>query len=289
MHTPVLLKDVVEGLNIKVGGLYIDATAGEGGHLFEILKLGGRALGIDVDHKQIENLKKKLDPPAGGWKVERPKLVVGNYADIEYIAKANEFFPVDGIVLDFGLSMGQLRESGRGLSYKKLDEELDMRLSDDLESKASDLVNSLSKEDLYEIFARFSEELNSRAIAEAIVRSRSLKEINKVGDLTEVLDKAVKRKDEKVYSRIFQALRIAVNNEFGNMKKGLVGAHKLLKKGGLIAVITFHSLEDRIVKRFMKDNHLELLNNQVIFGDKNLPYERSAKLRIIVKGDEKFN
>lgn len=276
MHTPVLLQEVIRGLEIKKGGLYIDATVGEGGHLLEILKVGGRVLGIDRDKPQIENLKKKLGE--GDWRLE-----VGNYADIEEIAKDQDFFPVDGVFFDLGLSMRQLESSKKGLSYKKEQEELDMRLDDENDIRAKTLVNSLNEQELYEIFARFSEELNSRTIAEAIVRSRSIGKIETVGDLLKVIDKTLRRKDERVYARIFQALRIAVNNELENMKKGLEGAKNILKKNGRVAVITFHSLEDRLVKTFIRENGFEILGNKITFGNPKLPYERSAKLRVIIK------
>ncbi len=275
MHTPVLLQKVIEGLQIKPGGLYIDATFGEGGHTQEILKEGGRALGIDWDIDQIQNSKFKSQ------KYKNLILENANFAQIKEIAKKHNFLPVDGILFDLGLSVRQIKESKRGFSYERLSEPLDMRMSLDLEKTAADFVNNFSAQELYEIFTRYSEELNSWAIAYAVVRARTLKKIKKVGDLVQVIDNSINRSDEKTYARIFQALRIAVNNEFENLKKGLKESLVILKKHGRIVIITFHSLEDRIVKNFIKENKLKQINKKLIISNKKNKFERSAKLRII--------
>jgi 16S rRNA (cytosine1402-N4)-methyltransferase len=270
MHTPVLLKEVIESLDIKPGKKYIDATVGEAGHMSKIIELGGEVLGIDMDPQQIKNIKDA-------------KVVAGNFADIEEIARANNFFPVDGVLFDLGLSMRQIRESGRGFSYQNLDEPLDMRIDVKNEQTSADLINSLSNDELYEIFAKYSEEIHSRAIADTVYESRKLGKFETVGDLVAAIDEAIGRSEKRVYSRIFQALRIAVNNEFENMKKGLKGAHDILSKNGRIAVITFHSLEDRIVKNFIKEKGLRMLTRKPIRADGDAQFERSAKLRIILK------
>lgn len=275
-HTPVLLKEVIDNLNIKPNGLYIDATVGEGGHGQEILKNQGRLLGIDWDEDQIKRLKQKEI-------FKNALLFNDNFANIEDIAKKNKYYPVDGIILDLGLSMRQIQKSKKGFSYKNENEYLDMRLSKNIVKTASSIINSFKVSELYEIFTKYSEEINSRAIAENIVNVRSLKKIEKVEDLLKIIDKAIKRKDKKVYARIFQALRIAVNNEFENLKKALKGAKNIINSDGKIIVISFHSLEDRIVKRFAKDNDLKLLTKKPILGNKSIKHERSAKLRIILK------
>ena len=272
MHTPVLLQQAIESLNIKKGGLYIDATFGEGGYSRAILERGGKVLGIDFDPKQISNFQ---------FPISNLKLVEGNFADIEKIAKDNNFFPVDGIVFDLGLSMAQITDSGKGFSYKKDDEPLDMRMNDSIEKKASDLINSLNAEDLYQILARNSEELRSKEIALEIVKSRQVKKINIVSDLIRIIDRIVGEKDNRVYRRIFQALRIEVNDEFDNLKKGLFGAVSILKKDGRIIVVSFHSLEDRIVKNFVKNNQFKFLEKKPIVNKFGPSYERGAKLRII--------
>lgn len=268
MHTPVLLQKVIEKLDIKTGGFYIDATFGEGGYSQEVIKKGGNVLAIEIDENQIKNFKKK---------VKNLKIVHGNFSDIEIIAKNNDFFPVDGVIFDLGLSMRQLTDSKRGFSYKALDDDLDMRLDVNLSLKASDLIKKTNVFDLAEIFSKYSEELKSKEIALEIKKT---KKMNKVKDLILAIDKALGYKSEKTYARIFQALRIAVNNEFENLKKGLSGALKILKKGGRIVIVSFHSLEDRIVKNFVVENNLKFLDKKPVFGIKS--FERSAKLRTII-------
>ena len=293
MHTPVLLQKVINSLDIKPGGLYIDATYGEGGHAIEISKRGGKVLAIDADFDQVKSQNSKVSdvtvgvrPPtinvgASDKSSEKIKLVRGNFKDIEEIAKENGFYPVDGVLFDLGLSMQQINESGRGFSYKKLEEPLDMRLDQASQKTASDIINSFSQKELYEIFTKNSEELNSRSISQAIVRARKVRPINQVGDLIRIIDLVLKAHDEKVYKRIFQALRIEVNDEFINLQKGLTGAVKILKNTGRIVVISFHSLEDRIVKQFIRNQGLKEINKKVILGKKSLSYEKSAKMRVI--------
>jgi len=297
MHTPVLLNEAIEGLNIKRNGLYIDATVGEGGHLIEIAKRGGKVLGIDWDDVQIKSLKLKVNNEVSrhpefisGSESKKQmlkrvqhdiKIVQGNFADIEKIAKENNFYPVDGVFFDLGLSMIQIKKSGRGFSYKNLDEPLDMRIDMTSDTTASELVNSLNQNDLYELFARYGEEINSLAISQAIVRARSLKKIDTVAGLIKIIDRTIGEKDNRTYARIFQSLRIAVNDEFENLKKGLAGAMRILKEHSRIVAITFHSLEDRIVKQFIRNNNLKQLNKKVIMSGDRLEFERSAKLRII--------
>ncbi len=280
MHTPVLLKDVIAGLKVQANGWYIDATVGEGGHLKEILRRGGRVLGIDWDENQVKNAKSRLRQRDFGGQV---KVVQGNFADIREIAKSNDFFPVDGILLDLGLSYEQIEKSGKGFSYKRSNEKLDMRLSQDVKIKAVDLINKLNQKELYEIFAKNSEEVNSWAIAKAIVSARNLKRIIKVGDLIAAIKKAVPRASEQILARIFQALRMEVNSELKNLTKGLAGGLEILKEGGRLLVISFHSVEDRVVKRFIKENKQSFSLEELIKGKKALKYERSAKLRIIEK------
>lgn len=274
MHTPVLLNEAIEELKVISGGLYIDATAGEGGHLKKILEKGGKVLAIDLDESQIKENSQKI-------KNENLTLVVGNFADIEKIAKAQGFFPVDGILFDLGLSYYQLSDSGRGFSYKKHEEPLDMRLSPSYENTAADLINSLSEDELYQIFARNAEEINSWAIAQAIVRARRLRKIKTVEDLVKLIDGVTGDKDEKVYARVFQALRMEVNYEITNLKKGLKGATNLMKEGGRLVTITFHSVEDRTVKKFISENKLKQIEK--LRGNKKSGYERSATLRVIQK------
>ncbi len=277
MHTPVLLQQTIDALEIVSGGRYIDSTYGLGGHSGEIVKRGGEVLAIDWDE---ESLEFKIQSSELSKKI---KLVQGNFANIEKIAKENDFIPVDGVLFDLGISMEQIGRSGRGFSYRKTEEPLDMRISKELEITAADIINSFSEEELYEIFTRNAEELNSRAIAHALVRSRRVKRIDTVGDLVSIINLSAKGADkEGVLRRIFQALRIEVNNEFSNLKKGLTGALKVVKKGGRIAVLTFHPTEDRIVKQFMRTYDLQIVFNKPVTTDSDLAFERSAKLRVAI-------
>jgi len=274
MHTPVLLEQVIEALDIKKDGLYVDATFGEGGYSQAIINKGGKVLALDLDQNQIINNQLSMT---------NLKLVEGNFGDIEKIAKENNFFPVDGVVFDLGLSMKQINQSGRGFSFKRLNEPLDMRMSLKTEMTAKYLLNHLSEEELYEVFAKNSEEINSREIAREITVRRHFKKLEIVGNLINCIDHAIGEPDNNVYKRIFQALRIQVNEEFENFKNGLMGAVKIIKDDGKIAVVTFHSLEDRIVKKFSKNRGIKLLNKKPIMNHRGRSFEKSAKLRLIVK------
>lgn len=267
MHTSVLLKEAIEGLEIKKNGLYIDGTYGEGGHTKAILQLGAKVLAFEWDKTKLIKLEN-----------QNLTVVFENFANIEKVAKGFNFVPVDGVLLDLGLSMEQIAVGKRGFSFKADNEVLDMRISSDLETKASDIVNSFSANELYEVFSKNSEEISSRSIADLIVRSRSLKKIETVADLKNILGK-----DESRLRRIFQALRIEVNGEFENLQIGLVGALNILKTGGVIAVITFHSLEDRIVKKFIEKNGLKEKTKKPIMAKNNNKFEKTAKLRLIIK------
>ena len=279
MHTPVLLKEVIESLNIKPGGRYIDATLGEGGHAFEIAKKGGIVLGIDQDENQLSNLISNVK-----GQMSNVRLVRGNFADIEEIARSNGFFPVEGVLFDLGLSMRQLEKSGKGFSYKNQEEPLDMRIGD-VDRTAEDLINSLGADELYEIFAGNAEEINSRAISEAIARRRRIRPIRAVGDLTAIIKKTIGRRDEKAFRRIFQALRIEVNHEFENLRKGMRGAYNILKNKGRMVIITFHSLEDRIVKNTVRENRWETRRIRTADFSRANRFERSAVLRVIIKNE----
>ena len=272
MHTPVLLKEVIEALNIKKDGLYIDATFGEGGYSQAIIDKGGKVLGIDLDQNQISNFK---------FLISNLKLVEGNFEDIEKIDKENNFFPVDGVVFDLGLSMRQISQLGRGFSFKKLNEPLDMRVSLETEMTAKYLLNHLSELELFDVFARNSEEINSQKIAHEIIIKRQFRKLEIVGNLINCIDKTIGEQDNNAYKRIFQALRIEVNQEFDNLKKGLTGSVKIIKSDGKIAVVTFHSLEDRIVKNFSKTQGIKLLNKKPIMNRLGKSFERSAKLRVL--------
>lgn len=300
-HNSVLLKETTEALNVRPDGKYIDATFGGGGHSREIIKRGGRVLGIDRDPDAIEfvweNLK--FDPSADG-RNSKLKLVYGNFADIKQIAHLNNFDNPDGILFDLGLSSYQIEESGRGFSFLR-DEPLDMRMSADSalgksgsksEITAGDIINKASEDELYQIFSKFGEEPASRAISCSIIRARRIKPIKTTLELAEITSKVVsKQKDRHPATRVFQALRIAVNSELDNLKKGLAAGFDILGKDGRMAVISFHSLEDRIVKLFFlsqaQTGRARLITKKPIVAGqdevRNNRRSRSAKLRVIEK------
>lgn len=268
VHTPVLLHETIAALQVKKNGRYIDATFGMGGHAREILKGGANVLGIDWDEEAVRALPDRA-----------VKVVVGNYADIKHIAEENDFVPVDGIILDLGLSMWQIRESGRGFSYEKDDELLDMRLSNLLSISASDIVNSYTLEELYEIFSKYSEEVNSWPIIHSLDRFRRMKRIMTVGELKEAI--RIVTKSDATIARIFQALRMEVNHELENVRSAIINGYEILIPGGRLAVITFHPTEDRLIKRLIREQGYMGVRTRRIRAPQ--PFERSAQLRVITK------
>ena len=275
-HQPVMLKEVLEGLAVSKGKKYIDATIGGGGHAREIIKNGGILLGIDQDREALDFVK-------------NGKLVYGNFRDIERIARAYGFDQVDGIAFDLGVSSHQLDTPERGFSYRYPDSPLDLRMDPEEGIPAGEYIKKLSEEELYEIFTKFGEEKLARAIAGAIVRSRRERPLTTVGDVVEIVSLAVRdvRDRTRTLARVFQALRIVVNDELGALRDGLRGAAVILGSGGRLVVLSYHSLEDRIVKREIMKLGFKPINKRPITPSENEIREnhrsRSAKLRVAVK------
>jgi 16S rRNA (cytosine1402-N4)-methyltransferase len=248
-HVPVLLGAVIDGLRVEPGGRYIDATVGGGGHASEILAASspdGVLLGLDRDPAALEVADARLISYR-----ERLRLVQGSFAYLVEIAAGRGFDRVDGILIDLGLSSLQLADADRGFSFL-VDGPLDMRFdTSSSDWTAADLVNRLSSEELADILYRYGEESQSRRIARAIVEARPLLTTR---ELVDVIEQAVGRRRGRLHSAtlVFQALRIAVNEELTALERALPQAVELLAPGGRLAVIAFHSLEDRIVKRFMR-------------------------------------
>jgi 16S rRNA (cytosine1402-N4)-methyltransferase len=246
-HTPVLLDQVLETLKPLPGQRFIDGTLGAGGHTEAILNAstpGGQVLGLDADPAALSVARQRLAPYA-----DRVRLVKANFSQMADIARSHRFAPVDGILLDLGLSSMQLSDPKRGFSFQE-EGPLDMRYDPDNPTTAADLVNSLPQAELADLIYRFGEERRSRAIARAIVAARPL---HTTRELADVIARAVGgRRKSRIHpaTRAFQALRIAVNNELDALSTTLPQAINLLATGGRIAVIAFHSLEDRIVKNF---------------------------------------
>ena len=245
-HIPVLLEETIASLNIKPDGIYVDGTAGGGGHSEQIARrlTTGRLIAIDQDPDALQAAGNRLA------KYPQAMVVEGNFCNIPSILKELQVEKVDGILLDIGVSSHQLDEAERGFSYR-MDAPLDMRMSKEGVS-AKDLVNTLPEAELARILFEYGEEKFSRKIAAAIVREREKKEIVTTGELTEIVSKAMpaaSRREKHPCKRTFQALRIAVNEELDVLSQGIDAAFDLLNPGGRLVILTFHSLEDRMVKQ----------------------------------------
>ncbi len=247
-HIPVLLNEAVEGLNISKNGFYVDGTAGGGGHSSEILKhiTDGRLFLIDRDPDAICALTQRFK------KNENAIIINGNFADIKELLSIRGVGRLDGVLLDIGVSSHQLDTASRGFSFHE-EAPLDMRMSQ-TGATAAELVNTLPPEELKHILRTYGEEKFADSIVSGIVRAREEKPIETTLELAEIIKANVPqrvRRDGHPARKTFQALRIAVNDELGSLERGLDGAFELLGSGGRLAVITFHSLEDRIVKQKM--------------------------------------
>ncbi len=285
-HEPVLKEEVVAGLAVTAGKHYIDATLGGGGHAQEIVERGGILLGIDTDREAIDFARARLSNTVfqKSW-----KLAQGNFRDVERIARENGFLDVDGILFDLGVSSYQLDTPKRGFSYRFAEAPLDLRLNQGQGETAAQLVNRISEGELYEILATLGEEERARTISALIVRARQIAPIQTTGDLVRVIDtlELPKKIEFQVLSRVFQALRMAINEELEALKEGLSGAYEILATGGRLAVISFHSREDRIVKQALKrETWKEISRKPIIASEEEIVRNvraRSAKLRIAQK------
>lgn len=283
VHTSVLLQEAVDELRVKPGCKYIDATLGGAGHSQEIIRRGGLVLGIDEDRNAIERARTLQISN------EKLSLAQGNFSKIKEIAMKNKFEKVSGVIFDLGLSSDQLENSGKGFSFLK-NEMLDMRMGEN-GIKAEEIVNTWSEDELAQIFVKFAEEHDANAIAKRIIEKRKKKPIKSTLELVEAIDKT--RVIGKIHpaTKVFMALRIAVNDEFGVLKKAIRDSQQLLEDGGRTVVITFHSLEDRIVKRefisMQKEGIGKIVTKKPIFPTalemKKNRRARSAKLRVFEK------
>ena len=249
-HTPVLLRETIEGLAIKENGIYVDGTAGGGGHSAEILKhlTTGKLISIDQDPDAITTLTQKFK------KNENAIVIKGNFGNMKDLLELRGVRRVDGVLLDIGVSSHQLDTASRGFSFHE-DAKLDMRMSQSGVT-AEELVNTLPYEELRRIIAEYGEERYASSIAKGIIAARELEPVTTTLQLAEIVKASVPqkvRRDGHPARKTFQAIRIAVNDELNVLSRGLQDAFKLLGKGGRLAVITFHSLEDRIVKQQMAD------------------------------------
>ena len=248
-HTPVLLEEVVAQLQPRPGGLYVDCTVGGGGHAEGILRASapeGRVIGLDCDDEALAASRERLAAHEG-----RVQLMRANFAELQETLMSLGVTAVDGLVFDVGVSSRQFDEPSRGFSFQR-EGPLDMRMNRSAGQSAQDVIRDASVEELTRIFRVYGEERRARAIAIRIDRERARQPITTTTQLAGVVEQVLGPKRSGIHpaTRVFQALRIQVNRELENLERGLVAAVNVLKSGGRVAVISFHSLEDRIVKQF---------------------------------------
>ena len=287
VHIPVLLKKVLEILEPKPEGVYVDATIGLGGHSENIVKFigsGGRLIGIDRDDESLKMAEKRLSD-------RRVRLKMGKFSDIENLLDSDGIHEVDGILFDLGVSMAQFKDYERGFSFAS-DKRLDMRMDKKQTLSAWDVVNRYPEKEIERILREFGEEWLSRKIAKEIIRRRSKKTIDTCSELSAIVESVYRRRSAlHPATKTLQALRIEVNSELNELRSGLDASLRLLKKGGRLCVISYHSLEDRIVKRFIADSSkkelLRMITKKPITPSpeeiRSNPSSRSAKLRAAEK------
>jgi 16S rRNA (cytosine1402-N4)-methyltransferase len=295
-HTPVLLKESIDGLNIDPKGTYVDVTFGGGGHSRQILKklTTGKLIAFDKD------------PDTNPLLISDPRFtfIRHDFRFIRNFLNHLDVVPINGILGDLGVSSHQFDTKERGFSYR-FDADLDMRMDPDMETSAQDIVNKFSEEELHKVFGMYGEIKNAKTLAARIVKARSETFIKTTGDLVNIIDNCVMRGDDrkKYTGQVFQALRIAVNDELNSLKKLLESASEVLAPGGRLVVITYHSLEDRLVKNYIKAGNFTGKTETDIYGNLLVPFKqvnrkpiepssgevgdniraRSAKLRIAEK------
>lgn len=254
-HYSVLLQETIELLDIDPDGIYVDGTLGGGGHSLEIVKClkGGRLIGIDQDEDAIKAARDRLTEYE-----DKVTIVKSNYENMPQILKGLGISKVNGIVLDLGVSSFQLDEKDRGFSYMSSDSMLDMRMDKDEKLTAYDIINDYSYEELVKILKVYGEERFAQSIAKNICKTREDKKITTTGELNKIIEESIPKKNRlkggHPSKRTFQALRIEVNRELEVLEKSIGSMIDMLDENGRICIITFHSLEDRIVKNIFKEN-----------------------------------
>lgn len=270
-HNPVLLRESVEGLRIKEDGIYVDVTFGGGGHSREILnQLGekGQLIAFDQDEDALQNT---IDD-------NRFRLINENFRYIRQFLKFYGILKVDGILADFGVSSHQFDQAERGFSTR-FEADLDMRMSKRNELSAYEVVNTYTEEDLATVLYRYGELKRSRQMASVIVEARSGKPIKTTADLKVVLKRFLPRhREQKILAQVYQAIRIEVNEEIKVIEEFLMQTPALLEKGGRLSIISYHSLEDRLVKRFIRAGKFEGEAEKDFYGRVQVPFKKVGKL-----------
>lgn len=285
-HIPVLLNESIDGLNIQPGGIYVDVTMGGGGHSHEILKrldANAHLYSFDQDADAEANLKQNHGDDL--LNDERFTFVRSNFRYLKNWMRYHGVEQIDGLLADLGVSSHHFDDESRGFSFR-FDSPLDMRMNKRSSKTAADIVNNYAEEALADIFYLYGELKNSRKIASLLVKARQEKKIETTGDFIAVVEPLFKREREKKdLAKLFQALRIEVNGEMSALKELLTSVVDILKPGGRLSVITYHSLEDRIVKNIMKAGNIEGKIEQDFFGRINTPF-KLINNKVIVPTDE---
>ena len=295
-HKPVLLNEVLENLHIIPNGVYVDCTFGGGGHskaILQRLNQQGRLVAFDQDEDSKQNIPND----------DRVLFIPNNFRYLQRFLRLNSIEQVDGIVADLGVSSHQFDEAERGFSIR-FDSSLDMRMDQRQTRTAAEVLNTYSESQLHKLFEQYGEVTNSKTLAKIIVEVRKTAPLKTIDNLKNALDPIIKGNPNKYLAQVFQALRIEVNDEMGALKELLEQVPQVLKKGGRAAIITFHSIEDRMVKLFFRNNNfdvpdenpfvttekpvlLKLVNKKPIVAteeeNKKNPRSRSAKLRVAEK------
>ncbi|MEO6901699.1 MAG: 16S rRNA (cytosine(1402)-N(4))-methyltransferase RsmH [Bacteroidia bacterium] len=279
-HNPVLLNECIDGLHINPKGIYVDVTFGGGGHSREILKklTTGKLYAFDQDEEAIKN------------KIEDSRLVLikQNFRYLKNFLKMHNVSSIDGLLADLGVSSHQFDEADRGFSTR-FDAQLDMRMDQHSKQTAADIVNNYSEEELKRIFKLYGEVENAGRLAYVIFHARKEKQIITVSELKIAIEKCVRRgRENQYYAQVFQALRIEVNKELDVLQELLTQSLELLKHKGRLVVISYHSLEDRLVKNFMRSGKFEGEVEKDFFGNKLTPFELITR-KPIVPNDQENN
>ncbi|HXH18551.1 MAG TPA: 16S rRNA (cytosine(1402)-N(4))-methyltransferase RsmH [Chitinophagales bacterium] len=276
-HQPVLLRESIEALRIEPDGKYVDVTYGGGGHSREILKRlkNGVLVAFDADPDAVKDVTE----------AENMILIHQNFKHLKRYLQLHDLLPVDGILADLGVSSHQLDTPERGFTYR-YDSQLDMRMDKTLKLTAAKVLNEYSQEELQRIFSEYGELENSKTLAKVIVNARANQKIETTGQLRQIIEPVAKGNINQYLSKVFQAVRIEVNKEMDALEELLKQAAEVLKTGGRLVVISYHSLEDRLVKNFMKTGNVngELLKD--VYGNYSVPFKALNKKPIIPSPDE---
>lgn len=280
-HVPVLLKQSVDGMDVKPESICVDVTFGGGGHSREILSRlgnGGLLFSFDQDEDAVENA---IDD-------KRFVFVRSNFRYLKNFLKYHGVESVDSVLADLGVSSHHFDASERGFSFRFEDIDLDMRMNQQSKKTAATVLNDYSEEELADVFYLYGELKQARRIASAIVRKRQEQKFEKISDFLEVMEQfSKKEKEKKIFAQAFQALRIEVNEEMEALKEMLQQTQDVLKEGGRVSVITYHSLEDRLVKNFFKTGNFEGRLDKDFYGNINSPF-RLVNNKVIIPSDEEL-